>query len=83
MPLQKLLFRPGINKEGTDYSNEGGWFDSNLVRFRKNLPETQACNARQVDWNVLEVFLVQPPIFSGRFFLKRTKLESNQPPSLL
>ena len=39
MSLQKLLFRPGINKEGTDYSNEGGWFDSNLVRFRKNLPE--------------------------------------------
>ena len=39
MPFQKFLFRPGINKEGTDYSNEGGWFDSNLVRFRKNLPE--------------------------------------------
>ena len=39
MPLQKFIFRPGINKEGTDYSNEGGWFDSNLVRFRKNLPE--------------------------------------------
>ena len=39
MPLQKFLFRPGINKEGTAYSNEGGWFDSNLVRFRKGLPE--------------------------------------------
>ena len=39
MPLQKLLFRPGINREGTDYSNEGGWFNSNLVRFRKGLPE--------------------------------------------
>ena len=39
MPLQKLLFRPGINKEGTAYSNEGGWFNSNLVRFRKGLPE--------------------------------------------
>jgi len=39
MPLQKFIFRPGINKEGTDYSNEGGWFDSNLVRFRKGLPE--------------------------------------------
>ena len=37
--FKKFLFRPGINKEGTDYSNEGGWFDSNLVRFRKNLPE--------------------------------------------
>ena len=39
MPLQKFLFTPGINKEGTAYSNEGGWFDSNLVRFRKGLPE--------------------------------------------
>ena len=39
MPLQKLLFRPGINREGPDYSNEGGWFNSNLVRFRKGLPE--------------------------------------------
>ena len=39
MPLQKLIFRPGINREGTDYSNEGGWFNSNLVRFRKGLPE--------------------------------------------
>ena len=39
MPLQKILFRPGINREGTDYSNEGGWFNSNLIRFRKGLPE--------------------------------------------
>ena len=39
MALQKTLFKPGINREGTDYSNEGGWFDSNLVRFRKGLPE--------------------------------------------
>ncbi len=39
MPLQKLLFKPGINKEGTAYSNEGGWFNSNLIRFRKGLPE--------------------------------------------
>ena len=39
MPLQKFVFRPGINKESTAYANEGGWFDSNLVRFRKGLPE--------------------------------------------
>jgi len=39
MPLQKYLFAPGINKEGTAYSNEGGWFNSNLIRFRKGLPE--------------------------------------------
>ena len=39
MPLQKLLFNPGIDKEGTAYTAEGGWFDGNLVRFRKGLPE--------------------------------------------
>ena len=39
MPLQKFIFNPGINKEGTDYSAEGGWFDGNLVRFRKGFPE--------------------------------------------
>ena len=39
MALQKIIFRPGINREGTDYSNEGGWFNSNLIRFRKGLPE--------------------------------------------
>ena len=39
MPLQKLTFKPGINREGTDYDNGGGWFDCNLVRFRKGRPE--------------------------------------------
>ena len=39
MPLQKTVFRPGINREGTAYDNEGGWFDCNLVRFRKGRPE--------------------------------------------
>ena len=39
MPLTKYNFKPGIDREGTDYSNEGGWFDINLVRFRKGFPE--------------------------------------------
>jgi len=39
MPLQKLQFRPGINREGTDYSNEGGYFDCDKVRFRSGFPE--------------------------------------------
>ena len=39
MPLQKLQFRPGVNREGTDYSNEGGWFDCEKVRFRSGFPE--------------------------------------------
>ena len=39
MPLQKLVLNPGINREGTAYTAEGGWFDGNLVRFRKGFPE--------------------------------------------
>jgi hypothetical protein len=39
MPLTKLQFRPGVNRETTSYTNEGGWFDSNNVRFRFGLPE--------------------------------------------
>jgi len=39
MSLIPLRFRAGINREGTDYSNEGGWYDANLVRFRRGYPE--------------------------------------------
>lgn len=39
MALQKITFSPGINREGTAYDNELGWFDCNLVRFRKGRPE--------------------------------------------
>ena len=39
MPLSKLQFTPGINKEMTDLMDKGGWSDGNLVRFRKGLPE--------------------------------------------
>lgn len=39
MPLTKLVFRPGINREVTAYSNEGGWYDANHIRFRFGFPE--------------------------------------------
>jgi len=39
MPLQKLLLRPGLNREGTNYSNEGGWYDGDKIRFRSGNPE--------------------------------------------
>ena len=39
MPLQKLQFRPGINREGTTLANEGGWFESDKIRFRSGYPE--------------------------------------------
>jgi hypothetical protein len=40
MPFQKLQFRPGVVKDVTGYSNEGGWRLSNLVRFRYGFPQS-------------------------------------------
>ena len=39
MPLTKLQFNPGINRDITSYSNEGGWVDCDKVRFRQGYPE--------------------------------------------
>ena len=39
MPLQKLAFRPGVNREGTNYSNEGGYYDCDKIRFRSGNAE--------------------------------------------
>ena len=39
MPLQKIQFAPGISKEGTDYTVDQGWTDSDKIRFRKGRPE--------------------------------------------
>ena len=39
MPLQKLQFRPGVNREGTTLANEGGWFECDKIRFRSGFPE--------------------------------------------
>jgi len=38
--LTKIAFSPGINKEGTEYSADSGWFDGDKVRFRKGRVET-------------------------------------------
>lgn len=39
MPLTKLELRPGLNREGTDYANSGGWYDGDKIRFRSGFPE--------------------------------------------
>jgi len=39
MPLQKVVFKPGVNRENTRYTNEGGWYESDKVRFRQGTPE--------------------------------------------
>ena len=39
MPFAKFQFKAGIDREGTNYTNAGGWFDASLVRFRKGFVE--------------------------------------------
>lgn len=39
MPLQKLIFKPGINRDATSLSTEGGWYTCDKVRFRSGFPE--------------------------------------------
>ena len=39
MPLTKLVFKPGVSREGTRYSNEGGWYDGDKIRFRMGYVE--------------------------------------------
>jgi hypothetical protein len=39
MPLKKLVFKPGVNRESTSYANEGGWFASEKIRFRSSQAE--------------------------------------------
>jgi len=39
MPLKKILFKPGVNRENTRYTTEGGWYECDKIRFRQGTPE--------------------------------------------
>jgi len=39
MPLSKIVFKPGVNRENTRYTTEGGWYECDKVRFRQGNPE--------------------------------------------
>ena len=39
MPLQKLQFKPGLNRDQTNYTNEGGWNNCDKIRFRSGYPQ--------------------------------------------
>jgi hypothetical protein len=39
MPLQKIMFKPGVNRENTRYTTEGGWYECDKIRFRQGNPE--------------------------------------------
>ena len=39
MPLKKIVFKPGVNRENTRYTTEGGWYECDKIRFRQGSPE--------------------------------------------
>ena len=39
MTLRKLVFKPGVNRDKTNYSSEGGWYSCDKIRFRQGYPE--------------------------------------------
>ena len=39
MPLKKLQLKPGVNRENTRYTTEGGWYSCDKIRFRYGTPE--------------------------------------------
>ena len=39
MTMQKLQFKPGVNRDQTNYTNEGGWFECDKIRFRSGMPQ--------------------------------------------
>lgn len=55
MPLKKLQLKPGVNRENTRYTNEGGWYDSDKVRFRQGTPEKIGGWVRISDYSFLGI----------------------------
>jgi hypothetical protein len=39
MPFLKLNFRPGVNRDQTSYSGEGGWYECDKIRFFSGYPQ--------------------------------------------
>lgn len=55
MALTKITFKPGVDKEGTQYSADSGWFDSDKIRFRKGRVETIGGWAKYVNTAIMGV----------------------------
>lgn len=39
MTMQKLQFKPGVNRDQSNYTNEGGWYACDKIRFRSGQPQ--------------------------------------------
>ena len=55
MPFIKLNFKPGVNRDQTNYSNEGGWYACDKIRFRSSFPQKMGGWAKATSNTVLGV----------------------------
>jgi hypothetical protein len=39
MTMQKLQFKPGVNRDQSNYTNEGGWYAGDKIRFLSGQPQ--------------------------------------------
>ena len=39
MPLSRLQFKPGLNRDQTNYAGEGGFYECDKIRFRSGFPQ--------------------------------------------
>ena len=39
MPLSRLQFKPGLNRDQTNYAGEGGYYECDKIRFRSGFPQ--------------------------------------------
>jgi hypothetical protein len=55
VPLQKLQFKPGLNRDQTNYSNEGGWYECDKIRFRSGYPQKVGGWLRYSTFNIIGI----------------------------
>jgi hypothetical protein len=53
MPLQKLQFKAGVNRDQTNYTNEGGWYECDKIRFRSGFPQKLGGWVRQGVYTII------------------------------
>ena len=79
MTLQKLQFRPGIVRDTTDYTNEGGWRDGDKIRFRLGSPRNywwlDSVYKQQLCWAPAVIYIIGPLLDGTNFISAGTNLK--------
>ena len=55
MSLQKLIYKPGLNRDQTNYMGEGGWYECDKIRFLSGSPQKMGGWAKYIPTQLLGV----------------------------